>query len=139
MVRIPAMITGRTNAPAHENVSGWRIMAGTCANGPRTAKKTAQRIPVLLTLAIIALSGCIRIQPHSHFLPQTTLSGVTLGGSGLSSNASSPAAAINDTNCSADFPGLIPTDNRFDDRVIADWGDLDNGCDFYPQNENDFN
>lgn len=50
-----------------------------------------------------------------------------------------PAAAINDTACATDFSDLIPTDNRFDDRLIADWGDLDDGCDFYPQNENTFN
>lgn len=43
--------------------------------------------------------------------------------------------AITDTDCATDFADVLPTDNRFDDRPIADWGDLDDGCDPFPQNE----
>jgi hypothetical protein len=49
-----------------------------------------------------------------------------------------PAAAITVTDCETDFADVLPADNRFDDRPIEDWGDKDDGCDPWPQNEREF-
>lgn len=60
------------------------------------------RMKLTIALAIIALStlslGCIRIQPHSHFLPQTTLGGWKVSGGTLARTGTVPVDAV--TNCS---------------------------------------
>jgi hypothetical protein len=105
-------------------------------------RPTPQRISpavkvALLTLAIIALSGCIRIQPYSQgFAPQVVTSGTIT--SGTIGPQTEPAAAIPDTLCADDFADVFPADSIFDDRLLADWGDKDDACDPWPQNDREF-
>jgi hypothetical protein len=95
------------------------------------------KIPrILITLAIIALSGCTHHGYRQSFAPQVISAGTIT--SGTIGPQTEPAAAITDTNCATDFADVFPADSIFDDRLLADWGDKDDACDPWPQNDREF-
>jgi hypothetical protein len=91
----------------------------------------------LLTLAIIALSGCTHHGYQQSFQGVTVPANVTLPPN-VTITASEPAPAIPDTLCATDFADVFPADSIFDDRLLADWGDKDDACDPWPQNDREF-
>jgi hypothetical protein len=112
----------------------------------RTTSKTMEALAFLkstacwacfVTLAIIALSGCTHHGYRQSFQSVTVPANVTLPPN-VTITASEPAAAISDTDCATDFADVFPADSIFDDRLLADWGDKDDGCDPWPQNDREF-
>lgn len=63
------------------------------------------------------------------------LTGAISGTGAFVGSPGTSTPAITQTDCATDFADLLPSDNRFDDRLIADWGDRDKACDFWPQSD----